>query len=93
MRHVGTHLRLLPFRSPTNELPQQLCNNKLIKVTADYSNLILICKVFHISVDSQPKSLYINWAVSNFYGTEIEIWVGFGQEVAENEGEKNFLEI
>ena len=25
-----------------------------------------------------PKSLYISHAVSNFYGTEIEIWAGFG---------------
>ena len=24
------------------------------------------------------KSLYISQAVSNFYGTEIEIWAGFG---------------
>ena len=24
------------------------------------------------------KSLYISRAVSNFYGTEIEIWAGFG---------------
>ena len=39
------------------------------------------------------KLLYISHAVSNFYGTEIKIWVGFGQEIAENEGEKNFLEI
>ena len=26
----------------------------------------------------QPKSLYISHAVSNFYGTENEIWAGFG---------------
>ena len=26
----------------------------------------------------QPKSFYISCAVSNFYGTEIEIWAGFG---------------
>ena len=25
-----------------------------------------------------PKSLSISCAVSNFYGTEIEIWAGFG---------------
>ena len=25
-----------------------------------------------------PKSLYITHAVSNFYGTEIGIWAGFG---------------
>jgi hypothetical protein len=25
-----------------------------------------------------PKSLYISRDVSNFYGTEIEIWAGFG---------------
>ena len=25
-----------------------------------------------------PKSLYISRAVSNFYGTEIKIWAGFG---------------
>ena len=25
-----------------------------------------------------PKSLYISCAVNNFYGTEIEIWAGFG---------------
>ena len=25
-----------------------------------------------------PKSIYISCAVSNFYGTEIEIWAGFG---------------
>ena len=25
-----------------------------------------------------PKSLYISHLVSNFYGTEIEIWAGFG---------------
>ena len=25
-----------------------------------------------------PKSLYISCAMSNFYGTEIEIWAGFG---------------
>jgi hypothetical protein len=27
----------------------------------------------------QPKSLYINRAVSIFHGTEIEIWAGFGR--------------
>ena len=26
----------------------------------------------------QPKSLYISRAVSNFYGTEIEIWAALG---------------
>ena len=26
----------------------------------------------------KSKSLYISRAVSNFYGTEIEIWAGFG---------------
>ena len=26
----------------------------------------------------EPKSLYLSCAVSNFYGTEIEIWAGFG---------------
>ena len=26
-----------------------------------------------------PKSLYISQEVSNFNGTEIEIWAGFGQ--------------
>jgi hypothetical protein len=26
----------------------------------------------------QPKSLYESQAVSNFYGTEMEIWAGFG---------------
>ena len=25
-----------------------------------------------------PKSLYISWVLSNFYGTEIKIWAGFG---------------
>ena len=25
-----------------------------------------------------PKSLYISRAVSNFYGTEMKIWAGFG---------------
>ena len=25
-----------------------------------------------------PKSLYISWVLSNFYGTKIEIWAGFG---------------
>ena len=30
------------------------------------------CAAFH------PKSLYIGHAMSNFYGTEIEIWAGFG---------------
>ena len=30
------------------------------------------CAAFH------PKSLYIGQAVSNCYGTEIEIWAGFG---------------
>ena len=30
------------------------------------------------SVVMQAKSLYISRAVSNFYGTEIEIWAGFG---------------
>ena len=29
------------------------------------------------SVVMQAKSLYISRAVSNFYGTEIEIWAGF----------------
>ena len=29
-------------------------------------------------VSFQPKSLYISHAVSNFHGTEIEIWIGFG---------------
>jgi hypothetical protein len=32
------------------------------------------------------KSLYISRAVSNFYGTEIEIWAGFGP-VGNNEKE------
>ena len=27
---------------------------------------------------SQLRSLYLSRAVSNFYGTEIEIWAGFG---------------
>ena len=27
----------------------------------------------------QPKSLYISHAVSNFYGTEIEIWAAYEQ--------------
>ena len=27
---------------------------------------------------TRPKSLYISRAVSNFYGTEIKIWTGFG---------------
>ena len=27
---------------------------------------------------SETKSLYISREVSNFYGTEIEIWAGFG---------------
>ena len=27
-----------------------------------------------------PKSLYISRAVSNFYGTEIKIWAGFGPD-------------
>ena len=27
-----------------------------------------------------PKSLYISRAVSNFYGTEIKIWAGFGAD-------------
>ena len=26
----------------------------------------------------QPKSLHISRTVSNFYGTEIEIWAGIG---------------
>ena len=30
------------------------------------------------SVVMQAKSLYISHAVSNFYGTGIEIWAGFG---------------
>ena len=30
------------------------------------------------SVVMQAKSLYISRAVSNFYGTEIEIWAGYG---------------
>jgi hypothetical protein len=30
-----------------------------------------------LDVSSRAKSLYISRAVSNFYGTEIEIWAGF----------------
>ena len=33
---------------------------------------------YHLCYDIQAKSLYISRAVSNFYGTEIEIWAGFG---------------
>ena len=33
--------------------------------------------VFNHSV-AHTKSLYISHAVSNFYGTEMEIWAGFG---------------
>ena len=32
-----------------------------------------------------PKSLYISCAVSNFYGTEIEIWLILGRFGADNE--------
>ena len=32
----------------------------------------------YIKVNLYSKSLYISCAVSNFYGKEFEIWVGFG---------------
>jgi hypothetical protein len=31
-----------------------------------------------VKLGLHPKSLYISHAVINFYGTEIEIWAGFG---------------
>ena len=32
------------------------------------------------NIELKPKSLYISHEVSNFYGTEIEIWSGFGPD-------------
>ena len=34
--------------------------------------------VMNFQVRLKPKSLYISCALSNFYGTEIKIWAGFG---------------
>jgi hypothetical protein len=31
-----------------------------------------------LSTSEQPKSLWISHVVSNLYGTQIEIWAGFG---------------
>ena len=46
---------------------------KIIKLKQDYLRFIL-----KYSSTIQPKSLYIGRGVSNFYGTKIEIWKGFG---------------
>ena len=40
------------------------------------------------------KVMYISRAVSNFYGTEIKIWAGFGPVAnTENHGDATILEL
>ena len=67
--------------------PTQLENNHLalsrfMDFDTDEMKMILTkCPKIFMQQDTdyiQAKSLYINRTVSNFYGTEFEIWAGFG---------------
>ena len=49
------------------------CNEIKITLGFNHPNVVQ-CLGFYL----KAKSLYISGAVSNFYGTKIEIWAAFG---------------